>query len=53
MPRGMTHTAQQIARALRLVDEGARVGDVCRQMGIVEKTFYRWRERYAVFGESC
>jgi putative transposase len=47
MPRGMTHTAEQIIRALRLVDEGVRVGDVCRQMGIVEKTFYRWREKYA------
>ena len=26
-------------RALRLADEGVRVGDVCRQMGIAEKTF--------------
>jgi transposase InsO family protein len=31
MPRGMTHTAEQMIRALRLVDEGMRVGDVCRQ----------------------
>jgi putative transposase len=47
MPRGMTHTAEQVIRALRLVDEGAPVSEVCRQLGIVEKTFYRWREKYA------
>ncbi len=47
MPKGSTHTAEQIIRALREVDAGARVGDVCRQLGIVEKTFYRWREKYA------
>jgi putative transposase len=47
MPKGMTHTAEQIIRALREVDEGARVADVCRQLGIVQKTFYRWREKYA------
>ncbi len=47
MPKGMTHTAEQIIRALREVDAGAKVGDVCRRLGIVEKTFYRWREKYA------
>ena len=44
MPKGRTHTAEQIIRALREVDSGAPVGFVCRQLGIVEKTFYRWRE---------
>lgn len=47
MPKGRTHTAEQIIRALREVDAGAKVGDVCRQLGIVEKTFYRWREKYS------
>ena len=47
MPKGQTHTTEQIIKALRMVDEGVRVGDVCRQLGIVEKTFYRWREKYA------
>jgi putative transposase len=47
MPKGRTHTAEQIIRALREVDSGAPVGLVCRQLGIVEKTFYRWREKYA------
>jgi putative transposase len=47
MPKGRTHTAEQIIRALREVDSGAPVGFVCRQLGVVEKTFYRWREKYA------
>jgi putative transposase len=47
MPKGRTHAAEQIIRALREVDSGAPVGFVCRQLGIVEKTFYRWREKYA------
>ena len=42
MPKGQTHTTEQIIKALRRVDAGVRVGDVCRQLGIVEKTFYRW-----------
>jgi hypothetical protein len=38
MPKGRTHTAEQIIRALREVDSGAPVGFVCRQLGIVEKS---------------
>jgi hypothetical protein len=45
MPMGMTHTAEQIIRP-REVDAGAKVGDVCRQLGNVENTFYRGREKY-------
>ncbi len=47
MPKGRTHTAEQIIAALRQVDEGVPVPVVCRQLGVVEKTFYRWREKYA------
>jgi putative transposase len=47
MPKGRTHTAEQIIAALRQVDEGVPVPVVCRHLGIVEKTFYRWREKYA------
>lgn len=47
MPKGQTHNTEQIIRALRQVDAGMRVDDICRHLGIVEKTFYRWREKYA------
>ncbi len=33
-------TDEQIAYALRQVDGGTAVADVCRQMGISEATFY-------------
>jgi putative transposase len=32
--------------ALQQVDSGLPVGDVCRQVGISEQTFYRWKKAY-------
>ena len=40
-------TDEQIAYALRQVDGGTAVADVCRQMGISEATFYVWKKKYA------
>lgn len=34
-------------RAMREVDNGVPVSVVCRKVGMVEKTFYRYREKYA------
>jgi putative transposase len=34
---------EQIAYALRQVESGTAVPDVCRQMGVSETTFYVWR----------
>jgi hypothetical protein len=34
MPKRQTHTTEQIIKAPRMVDEGVREGDVCRQLGI-------------------
>ena len=39
-------TDEQIAYALRQVDGGTAVADVCRQMGISEATFYVWKKKY-------
>jgi putative transposase len=43
-------TDEQIAYALRQVDGGTAVADVCRQMGISEATFYVWKRKYANLG---
>ena len=46
MPRKSQFTDEQIIRALREVDKGAKPADVCRRLGVTEKTFYRWRSKY-------
>jgi len=45
-------TDGQIAYALRQVDGGTAVADVCRQMGISEATFYVWKKKYANLGST-
>ena len=43
-------TEEQIARALRLAEAGTPVTEVCRQLGIAQATFFRWKKRYAGMG---
>jgi putative transposase len=42
----------QIAYALREADGGTPVGDVCRQLGVSEATFYVWKKKFAHLGVS-
>jgi putative transposase len=39
-------TEEQIIKALKEVDGGAEVRDVCRRLGVTEQSFYRWRRKY-------
>lgn len=41
---------EQVAYALRQAEAGTPVGDVCRQLGISEATFYVWKKRYGHLG---
>ena len=41
---------EQVAYALRQVEAGTPVGDVCRQLGVSEATFYVWKKRYGHLG---
>ena len=43
---------EQIAYALRQVESGTPVGDVCRQVGVSEATFYTWKKKFAHLGVS-
>lgn len=38
---------EQIAYALRQAEGGTQIGDLCRQLGVSEATFYTWRNKYA------
>ncbi len=41
------HTAEQIIKILDQAQKGEQtVGAICRQHGIAETTFYRWRSMY-------
>ena len=46
MPRKSQFTDEQIIRAIREVDGGAKVPHVARRLGVTEKTFYRWRQKF-------
>ena len=41
---------EQVAYALRQAEAGTAVGDVCRQLGVSEATFYVWKKKYAGLG---
>jgi putative transposase len=43
-------TEEQMLFALKQAETAQVVGDVCRQMGISEATFYVWKKRYANLG---
>ena len=44
------HSGEQVVSKLRQADvalgQGRRVREVCRQLGISEQTYYRWRQKY-------
>ena len=43
-------TEKQIAYALRQVESGTPVLDVCRKLRITEQTFYPWKKKFAGMG---
>ena len=43
-------TEEQIAYAIRQVEQGTPAAELCRKMGISEQTFYAWKKKYAGMG---
>ena len=39
-------TEEQIIKALKEHEAGAKVADICRRVGISDATFYNWRSKY-------
>ena len=43
---------EQIVYAIRQAESGPPVGDLCRQLGVSEATFYTWKKKYVHLGVS-
>ena len=46
MARKSQFKEEQIIAALKEVDAGTKVADVCRRLGVTEQTFYRWKAKF-------
>jgi putative transposase len=48
---GILHLSEeQIAFALRQAESGTAVTEITRKFGVSERTFYRWKRKYAGLG---
>jgi putative transposase len=43
-------TEEQIAYALRQVEQGTPVAQLCRKMGVPEQSFFVWKKKYVGIG---
>jgi transposase-like protein len=48
------HTAEEIVTKLREADvllaKGQTIGEACRQIGVSDQTYYKWRKEYGGLG---
>lgn len=40
------YTEEQIIKALKEQEVGRKVDDICREYGIAQSTFYKWKSRF-------
>ena len=41
---------EQIVYAIRQAESGTPIGDLCRQLGVIDATVYTWKKKYAHLG---
>lgn len=46
------YSESQMVFAIKQVETGTRIQEVCRKMGISEATFYNWKKKYGGLGVS-
>jgi putative transposase len=46
------YSPEQFTRILKQQEGGLKVAEICRQAGICEQTFYRWKSKYGGMGVS-
>jgi len=44
--KGKRYTEEQIIGFLKAHEAGARIGDLVREHGFVEQSFYRWKSKF-------
>jgi putative transposase len=49
MPR-KGHSEEQIVYALRQIEGGKKVSEICRETGVSPQAVYRWKRRYGGLG---
>jgi putative transposase len=47
---GKRYSEEQIIYALKAAEGGQKAAHVCRELGVTEVTFYRWKKQYAGMG---
>ncbi len=50
--KGKRYNKEQIIYALRQVEGGRRIAEVCRELGVSEQTYHRWKGKSAGMGIS-
>ncbi len=50
--KGKRYNKEQIIYALRQVEGGRRIAEGCRELGVSEQTYHRWKGKYAGLGIS-
>lgn len=46
------YTEEQIAYALKRHESGTSATEICREMGVSEASFYKWKHKYAGMGTT-
>ena len=44
--KGTRHSEEQIIAILKQGEAGLTTAELCRQQGITEQTYYRWKAKY-------
>ena len=52
MSRKSKFSAEQIAYALKQVEAGVPVAEVCRKYGVTQQTYYRWKTKLGELAPS-
>jgi len=50
--KGTRHSEEQIIAILKQGEAGLTTAELCRQYGITEQTYYRWKAKYGQAGPT-